>query len=324
MIISRTPFRISFAGGGTDFPEFFSREDGAVTSSAIDKYMHVMVNRRFDDTIRVSYTKTEIVEEIEAIQHPIVRECLNLLDVREGLEIVSVADIPAQAGLGSSSSFTVGLLNALHAFRGEHASAGRLAEEACHVEMDLVGEPIGKQDQYIAAFGGLRHIAFCRSGEVSVEPIICGRDLRQSLSERLLLFFTGKTRPASVILSEQRRVTPGKTDVLRRLRDLAVLARNVLIEGRDLRTFGEILHEGWVVKRGIVDGITNEEIDGLYDRAREAGAIGGKLLGAGGGGFLMLYVEPEAQPRVRAALAGTREVSFKLDPHGSRIIFVDE
>ncbi|MEJ2745305.1 MAG: GHMP kinase, partial [bacterium] len=241
MIISRTPFRVSFVGGGTDLREFYSETYGAVTSTAVDKYMYVTVNRvssYFDYKIRVSYSKTELVKRVRSVRHPIVREALTLMGLDGGLEIHSMADIPSQTGLGSSSSFTVGLLNALHAFKGEHASAEQLAQEACKIEIEILKEPIGKQDQYIAAYGGLKHIRFNPDETVYVDPIICSPNTREALFSNLMMFFTGWSRPASSILSKQKKVTSEKIGVLTKMRDLTRGLNEVLTSGKDLDRFG--------------------------------------------------------------------------------------
>ncbi|MDD5555889.1 MAG: GHMP kinase [bacterium] len=327
MIISRTPFRVSFVGGGTDLAEFYTRTHGAVVSTAIDKYMYITVSRLssyFSHRIRVSYAKTELVKEIGEIRHPIVREALRLTGLDGGLEIHSMADVPSQTGLGSSSSFTVGLLNALHAFRNEYASAEQLAREACRIEIEVLGEPIGKQDQYIAAYGGLRQITFNPDETVYVEPVICAPSTRAELFSNLLMFFTGWTRSASKILKVQKKATAGKMETLSKMRDLTREAAAVLTAGRGLDEFGDILHRGWMLKRELAGGITNPRIDRLYEKARRAGALGGKLLGAGGGGFLLFYVERQNRERVRRALAELMEIGVGFEPQGSKIIYVGE
>jgi D-glycero-alpha-D-manno-heptose-7-phosphate kinase len=322
VIISRTPFRISFAGGGTDLRAFYQHEPGAVTSTAINKYMYITVNKRFDHTVRVSYSKTEIVETAAEVQHPLVREALKKAGVLNGIEVTSISDIPAGTGIGSSSSFTVGLLNSLYAYTGTYAPPERLAAEACQIEIDLVGEPIGKQDQYIAAYGGFQHIRFNPDETVFVDPIVCPKQLKDALSGRLMLFYTGVTRSASEILTEQRKETGNKLDFLRRMRDLADEIRRVLVHGRPLDEFGRLLHEGWMLKRDLASGITNEQVDTAYESARKAGALGGKLLGAGGGGFLLLYVPEARQAGVRQALGDLRQVEFGLEPQGTKIVHV--
>jgi D-glycero-alpha-D-manno-heptose-7-phosphate kinase len=324
MIISRTPFRVSFAGGGTDLRNFYIHDYGAVTSTTIDKYMFITVNKRFDHTIRVSYSKTEIVNDVDEIKHGIVREALKLLGIHNGVEIHSMADVPAGTGIGSSSSFTVGLLNALHAYKGEFASAKRLAEEACQIEIDILKEPIGKQDQYIAAYGGLQHIQFNADESVFVDPVICSRETRDALNANLMMFYTGVTRNARDILERQSKDTPGKLDMLRTLRDISEQIRDVLIQGQRLDTLGELLHESWLVKKKIIPGISNHGLDEIYQRARDGGAVGGKILGAGGGGFFLLYVEPHNRENVRSKLKDLKEFQFSLEAQGSKIIYVGE
>jgi len=322
MIISRTPFRVSFAGGGTDLRAFYKHDYGAVISTAVDKYMYIQVNKRFDETIRVSYSKTEIVEAVDQIRHPIVREALKLVGIKQGIEIISVADIPAGTGVGSSSSFTVGLLNALYAYLGKHVDAESLASQACRIEIETLGEPIGKQDQYIAAYGGLQYIRFNRDETVYVDPVICSRQLKERLGKRLLMFYTGLKRSASEILTRQKKETASKLDYLRKLRDLARRMQQILIKDEDLQKFGELLHEGWMIKRGILSEISNNKIDSYYERALKAGAVGGKLLGAGGGGFILLYCLEEKHDCVRKALSELRELAITLEPQGSKIVYV--
>lgn len=324
MIITRTPFRISFAGGGTDLPSFYSQEPGAVLSTAINKYMYLTVKRRFGGTFRVSYSKTEICDGVENLEHPIVRECLKSLAMDSGLEIVSIADLPAQSGMGSSSSFTVGLLSALHALKGDFVSQDQLAREACEIEIDRLHEPIGKQDQYIAAYGGIQFFQFLPDGKVFVDPVICAPETKRELQRRLVLFFLGSTREARTVLAKQGANTAANMGALRHLCGLARQMREVLTSGRDLNSFGYLLQEAWQVKKSLEKSITNQQIDETYARAVEAGALGGKLLGAGSGGFLLFYCEPHHQDRLRRALAGLTEVSFTFDPQGSKVIYVGE
>ena len=324
MIITRTPFRISFVGGGTDLPDFYRVEPGAVVSTAINKYMYVVVNRRFTDAIRVSYySKTEIVDSVDEIQHSIVREALKLVEITKGIEIASIADVHAGAGLGSSSSFTVGLLNALYAYKGILKSAEELAKEACHIEIDIVGEPIGKQDQYIAAYGGFRYIQFNPDESVFTEPIIWSNENKQELAQNLLLLYTGNARKASSILGEQKENTKqsGNMDSLRKLYDMAFELKTLLNNGTSPDTLGRFLHQGWLLKRGLASTISNGKIDEYYKKALGAGAVGGKILGAGGGGFLLLYCPKEKQPQVKEAL-GFRELEFSFEPEGTKIIYV--
>ncbi len=320
MIITRTPFRISFAGGGSDLRASYARQPGAVLCTAIDKYMYLAVKEHFGRSFRVSYSRTEYSETIDGIQHPIVRECLKLVGVERPLEIVSMADLPAQAGMGSSSSFTVGLLHALYAFRDEVVTPNVLAEEACHIEIERLGEPIGKQDQYIAAYGGLQFIQFHQDGRVQVEPVACSKEVYRELDRRLLVFFTGITRSAREVLARQQRHTAEKLGVLAELCEIARRMRDVLVQGKDLGEFGRLLDESWQRKKSLEASISNDAVDAIYRRGREAGALGGKLLGAGAGGFLLFYCEPEAQPRLRETLGELTEVPFSFCPHGTRIV----
>ncbi len=327
MIISRTPLRISFAGGGTDLKSYYKNDLGAVTSTAINKYIYITVNKKFDDKIRVSYLKTEMVDKVEGVQHALVREAMKLAGVTQGVEITSIADIPSKGtGLGSSSAFTVGLLNALYAFKGEHKSAKTLAEESCRIEIDILGEPIGKQDQYIAAFGGLQHIQFHPGGEVFVDPVICKKEVKENLEKRLLLFYTGITRKAKSILKKQKENANYVENLasLKKMKNLAFDTRNCLINGNNLSSIGEYLHYGWQEKKKLARGITNKIVDEYYQEALKAGAIGGKLLGAGGGGFLLFFCEEKEQKKVREALCSLKEVPFKFEPQGSKIIYVEE
>lgn len=327
MIITRTPLRISFAGGGSDLPAFYERERGAVVSTAIDKYIYVTVNPKFDHKIRASYSVTEIVDRVADLKHELIREALYLLNIKEGIEITSISDIPSQGtGLGSSSSYTVGLLNALYAYEGHLAGAERLAAEACHIEIDRCRKPIGKQDQYIAAYGGLSYIRFNPDGSVFTDPILCSPMARKQLQTRLLMLYTGLTRSADGILSEQTQETrsnESKREALRRMVGLADQLFEALNRD-DLDAFGEILHAGWLEKRKLASNISNGRIDEWYQRARANGAIGGKLLGAGGGGFLLLYADPAHHDDICRALPELRKVPFSFCPQGSKIIYVEE
>jgi D-glycero-alpha-D-manno-heptose-7-phosphate kinase len=324
MIMTRTPFRISFAGGGSDLPSFYREEPGMVISTAISQYMYLTVKEAFGNTFRVSYSKTELCARTGDIQHPIVRECLNAMGISRGLEIVSIADLPAKSGLGSSGCFTVGLLSALNAMYGRNLDAGKLAQQACHIEIDRLGEPIGKQDQYIAAYGGIQFIQFQPDGNVFVDPVICSTETKRNLNSRLLLFFTGQTRKARTVLSRQNRNASANRAGLRRLCAIARFMREALTEGHDLKTFGELLHEAWQVKKSFEASITNSAIDELYDAGRRAGALGGKLLGAGSGGFLLFYCEPQKQKALRQTMAGTMEIPFAFEPQGSKVIYVGD
>jgi D-glycero-alpha-D-manno-heptose-7-phosphate kinase len=322
VIITRTPFRLSFAGGGTDLPSFFYEEEGAVLSTALNKYMHITVNRRFDQTIRLSYSKTEIRETVNDVEHPIFRSVLKRHAPQGGLELISMADIPSGTGLGSSSSFTVGLLHAVQGFLGKSKTADTLAQEACEIEIDELHEPVGKQDQYIAAFGGLQFIRFHPTGKVFVEPVVCAEKTKAELEASCLLFFTGITRDAKVVLKEQSENTNDKREVLREMAQHAHRLRKVLERGEKLESFGRILHEAWQLKKSVARNVSNPQIDAWYDAGLKAGATGGKILGAGSGRFLMLFCTPEKQPAVRQALSDLRPFDIKFDPQGSRIIFV--
>ena len=320
MIIVQTPLRISFFGGGTDFRGFYAQEEGCVLSVAIDKYIFVVVKQRFDERIRVGYTRTELVDGIDSVQHELIREALRLTGVDRRIEVNTMGDIPsAGSGLGSSSTVTVGLLNALHNHIGEPQGAQTLAEQACEIEIVRLGKPIGKQDQYIAAYGGVRFIRFLPDGTVQVERIAfpCG-DWRR-LEQRLMLFFTNVTRQSETVLTEQKANIPDRMDVLRRLKEMAFQGRS-LLECGDLDTFGRLLHQGWELKKQMASRITNGWIDEVYTQALRAGALGGKITGAGGGGFLLLYCPPERQEDVRTVLCELRELPFRLEPDGSKVI----
>jgi len=327
MIISRTPLRISFAGGGSDLPAFYQREPGAVVSTAIDRYIYITVNTKFDHKIRASYSVTEMVDRVDELKHELIREALKLVEVDGGIEITSISDIPSRGtGLGSSSTYTVGLLNALYAYSGRQAGAERLAREACQIEIERCSKPIGKQDQYIAAYGGLQYIQFNPDESVFVDPIICQPATRKKLQERFLLLYTGLTRSADRILEEQQRNTQkdeGRRQMLRAMTRLARELRETLYRG-ELDSFGEILHQGWLMKRELARGISNGSIDTWYEQARRHGAIGGKLLGAGGGGFLLLYARPERHLDIVRALPELRLIPFKFEPQGSKIIYIEE
>jgi len=326
VIISRTPLRISFFGGGTDIKDFYEKEGGAVLSAAIDKYIYATVNKKFDDQIRISYSKTEIVAAIDEVKHELVREAMKHTGIVKGIEITTISDIPSHGtGLGSSSTFTVGILHALHAYRGEHISAETLAKEACMIEIDMVKEPIGKQDQYIAAYGGLQFIQFNKDGSVYIDPIVCSSEMKEELQNYLMLFYTGMTRRASTILSEQKaNSSNNKLSELRSLKALAYEAKRMLERGRSMEEFGRLLDEGWKIKRTLASGISNNEIDQMYGIAKKAGALGGKIAGAGGGGFLLLCVPENRRESVRNALSGLKEVRLKIEPQGSKIIHVSD
>lgn len=306
MIISRTPLRISFLGGGTDLPSYYRSRAGSVVSAAIDKYIYVTVNPKFDERIRASYSTTEMVDSPEQLKHELIRSSLLKLGILGGIEITSISDVPSRGtGLGSSSTYTVGLLNALHASLGRHASAERLAREACEVELEMCNKPIGKQDQYIAAFGGLQQIRFNPDGSVYVDPVVSESGFTRELASHLLLMYTGVTRPASGILEEQSKNTEVDPSIRRSLDRLADLADRCVeaLRNKDLHAFGYLLHDGWMEKRKLASGISTRAIDDWYSSARKAGAYGGKLLGAGGGGFLLLCAPPRSSRQYRGGPA---------------------
>lgn len=323
MIISRTPFRVSFMGGGTDLPEFYREEEGAVLSTTINKFMYITINDRFDSTYRLSYSRTEIAESLDRIEHPIFKNVLGKYGVAgKGLEIISMADIPAGTGLGSSSSFTVGLLHAVKAHLGKFQSAEDLAAEASRIEIEDLGEPIGKQDQYAAAYGGLQLIRFLPSGQVVTEPLILAESVRKNLESSVMMFYTGTVRKAAEVLAEQRARTESKREVLRQMRNQAFTMRDLLQNESGVADTGRLLHEAWNLKKSLVATISNPEINEAYDLAMKNGAWGGKLLGAGGGGFLLMLAPEVAQPKIASALARYRRIPIQFEKLGSRIIFV--
>lgn len=323
MIITRTPLRISFTGGGTDLPAFYKNGYGAVVSTSIDKYIYITVNKRFDDSIRVSYSQTEIVNHVDELKHDIARECLRMVGIPGGIEITSIADIPSGTGLGSSSSFAVGLLNALYTYVGERLSAGELAKRACQIEINVLGHPIGKQDQYAAAYGGVNYFTFERSGDVQREKILVSDNDLRNMNRKLMMFYTGIRRSADGILSRQSQETKNKMEVLMFMRDQANRMRDGRVQKGFTPDFAKMLDEAWQKKKSITSGISNPEIDELYQKAISAGATGGKLLGAGGGGFILLYCDEPYQPAVREAL-GLRELDFEISLNGSRVVYFAE
>lgn len=321
MIITQTPLRISFAGGGTDFRGFYEKEFGSVVSTSIDKYIYVIVKERFDDKIRIGYSRTEMVDRVDDVQHELAREAMRMIGLKGGIEIATMADIPSEgSGLGSSSTVTVGLLNALHAYKGESVPAETLAQEACQIEIDILGHPIGKQDQYIAAYGGLRHFRFHGTEEVETFSIDIDNGARQRLCESLLLFYTGVTRKADGVLAEQKNNIADRMAVLIEMRDQAEKLAKQLKAG-DVASVGETLREGWAKKKQLASGISNPVIDELYELAMSAGATGAKITGAGGGGFLLVYTPPENRAAVRNSLSNLRELGITLSRDGSKVIF---
>lgn len=328
MIISRTPLRLSFVGGGTDLPGFYRIPGryGAVVSTSINRYIYITANRKWDDLIRLSYSKTEIVDSVDKIEHNIIREALRIVGIERGIEIVYMADLPLTgggSGLGSSSALAVGVLNALYAFKGQHVSAERLAQDACRIEIDILKNPIGKQDQYVAAYGGLNYIRFNGDEGVWLAPIICQPKTKQYLSDGMMLFFTGIERFSSDILQQQSAIIADRLPYHDRLVDLAEEMRTALCNN-DLSSFGRILHEGWECKRRLADAISNSDIDNWYEAGRRAGAFGGKIAGAGGGGFLMLFADRDDQEHVKRALSNLRSDTVEIESQGSKIIYVSD
>lgn len=324
MIVSRAPFRFSLGGGGTDLPAYYQQHGGFVVGAAIDSYMYVTANRRFYPSIRLAYSETEIVDDIARIRHPIFREALRMLGITSGIELTSVADLPSNSGLGSSSSFTVALLNALYAYKREFVSAERLAREACELEMVRLGEPVGKQDQYIAAFGNVTALSIARDGSVSVQAVPVRDEVLDELQNNLLIMYSGVERPAKLVLSEQgERVRAADSVVLAGMHRIQAIGREVyeLLVSGDIDRYGELLHEHWLLKRTFASKMTDDVLDQHYEAARQAGALGGKLIGAGGGGFFMLYVRPAQRRRVWETLAarGLRPLPFRFDLDGARI-----
>jgi D-glycero-alpha-D-manno-heptose-7-phosphate kinase len=323
-IVSRTPLRVSFAGGGTDMPAFFGQHPGAVVSTTINRYVYVQVKRHselFFEPIRINYSQSEQVNTVDEIENNIARECLRLLDIDPPIYISTVGDVPASTGLGGSSAFCVGLLNALHMMKGERASPGQLAEEASHVEIDVLAEPIGKQDQYAAAYGGLNFFTFKAQGTVSVEHKWHVNSNLGRLFESIMMFWTGHQRDASGVLVEQQRNIEDRLDTLIRMRDQAHELEQLLDSRElDLDKLAAILDEGWQLKKSLASRITNPQIDAWYLAALDAGALGGKLCGAGGGGFLMLIVPPAAQKSVRKALHNLVHMPVSYESFGSQVV----
>ncbi|HEX4553021.1 MAG TPA: GHMP kinase [Xanthobacteraceae bacterium] len=324
MIIVRSPLRITLGGGGTDLPSYYRDHEGFLIAAAIDKFVYVTVIKPFVPGIYLKYSKIEHVDTIDEVEHPIVRESLKQFDfVPPQIEITTLADIPAGTGLGSSGSFTTALLRALHAHAKGLVHPHELAEQACHIEIDRLGEPIGKQDQYIAAFGGITCFSFRRGGAVEVAPLDIDEETRNALEDNLMLFFTGFSRSASKILMDQNQRTmkndAGMIDNLHYVKDLGLRSREAL-EAGDLHEFGELMHEHWQNKRKRSGGMSNTTIDGWYDLAMANGAIGGKLIGAGGGGFLMFYTEDKVRLRTAMREAGLVDVRFHFEFEGTKIV----
>lgn len=324
MIITKTPFRISFCGGGSDIADFYREYGGCVLSTTINRYMYLSIHPYFDpDRTALKYSQNEIVSDLRDISHSIFHCVLNEKDIH-GVEISSTADVPSGTGLGSSSTFTVGLLHTLYCYQGRYVSKGKLAEEACRVEIDKLNAPIGKQDQYAAAFGGLNFIRFHKDDSVSIEPVITKGETLKRLQENLVMFYTGMTHDAAQILSEQKRTISEKVKTQNLIR-MCELARSMKysLENNSLDDFGAILNEGWQKKRELAGGISNSKIDGWYDIAMKHGAYGGKLLGAGGGGFLLFYCPREKQALLHEKL-GLRVFPFRFEHDGSSIVYIGD
>lgn len=325
MIVTRTPMRISLGGGGTDLPSYYRRDGGFLVSAAIDKYVYILVNKRFEDSIRVSYSKTEVADSVDQIEHPIVREALRLVGIERGIEIVSVADLPSDTGLGSSSSFTVGLLNALHTFKRERIPPQQLAEEACTIEVEILKEPIGKQDQYIGAFGGITCLEIERDGQVHVSPVLVNDHTVENMEGSVILFYSGiKRRSSEVLEGQSKAIAEDEGQVFQAMREIKSIGYRVkeALEAGDLCRFGELLHHHWETKKLLSGRVSSPQIDRWYDLARQNGALGGKIMGAGGGGFFMFYCNHNDKSHLRQALAdeGLREMRYAIDLEGSKVL----
>jgi D-glycero-alpha-D-manno-heptose-7-phosphate kinase len=327
MIITRSPFRVSFFGGGSDLAAFYRRRVGAVLSTTIDRYMYLSAHPYFDGTsIHVKYSSSELARTVAEVRHPIVRRVLERIGPDGGVEITSTADVPAGTGLGSSSAFTVGLLNLLYAYAGRHASVERLAREACQIEIDDLGTPIGKQDQYASAYGGLNLIRFFPDESVDVTPLVISSECRRTLERALLMFYTGEQRSAASVLTEQRAALASDEEKAAAMQKMVeqVYQAKALLEADQVEAFGRLLDDAWRLKRSLTTKISNATIDQMYEAARAAGAWGGKLLGAGGGGFLLLAAAPERHDAIRAALGGALELPLRLERGGSKVVYMSE
>ena len=325
MIISRTPLRISFCGGGTDVQDYWENYEGAVISTSIDKYIYIIVKERYDNEIWLKYSENEIVYDVNDIKHTRWRECLKKVGIDKGIEIVCLSEVPKGTGLGGSSAFTIGTLNALYALKGISKSSSELAKEACEIEIEVLKEPIGKQDQYASSHGGFNLIEFKKDRDVIINPIILSPEIKKRLCSNLLLFNTKVTRDAKEILCEQNKKNniESKKEMLHKMKEFAYSAKDAL-HSSDLRRFGELLHENWEYKKKMACNLSNSKIDYYYDLAIKAGAIGGKICGAGGGGFLLFYAEPEKQESGRDVLKDLKELEFNFESFGSKIIYIGE
>jgi len=326
MIISRTPFRLSFFGGGTDYPTWYRKHGGAVLATTIDKYCYITCRNLppfFEHRICVIYSKMEYCQTVEEIAHPAVREVLRYLQYDRGIELHHDGDLPARSGMGSSSAFTVGLLHAMYALRGQMVSKHHLAMESIRLEQDILKETVGSQDQVLAAYGGLNHIAFLPNGEIAVRPMTITQERIWELNAHLMLFYTGIKRTASNIAESYVNGIEDRKRQLRLMKDLVEESLSILNSNQDINGFGELLHEAWQAKRSLSASVSNAHVDEIYEQALSAGAIGGKLAGAGGGGFLLLFVPPARQPEVREKLNQLIYVPFQFEFSGSQIIFCD-
>lgn len=322
MIITQTPLRISFFGGGTDFKDYYRlNKSGAVLSTAIDKCIYVIIKKRFDDKIYINYSRKEIIDSVDEIKHDLVREAMRKTGIEKGVEITTLADVPSEGtGLGSSSSVTVGLLNTFYLYQVQSQPAAILARQACEIEIDILKRPIGKQDQYSAAFGNLNLIKFNPDDTVTLQQLSLDEEVERELEANLMLIYTGITRRSSDILSEQKKNIKDRISVLNDIRDMVEEGKEYLIKGK-LDDFGKLLHQGWERKKKLAQGISNPLIEEVYQAARKAGALGGKISGAGGGGFLLLYCPLEQQNRIRKALRNLRELPFRFEKEGTKAIF---
>lgn len=324
MIISRTPYRISFFGGGTDYPGWYLKHGGAVLATAIDKYCYITCRYLppfFEHRNRIVYSKIESVSSIDEIQHPSVRETLRFLNVERGIEIHHDGDLPARSGMGSSSSFTVGLLNALYALKGIMPSKHQLLTESLHIEQNMIKETVGSQDQTLAAYGGFNHVSFMQNGDVAVRPVIMSAEAIHHFNDHLMLFYTGIKRTAADVADSYVLNIDDKKRQLRIMKDLVEEALSILGKGGDFHEFGTLLHEAWQAKRSLSSRVSNIQVDDMYEAALRAGALGGKITGAGGGGFMLLFVPPQHQKKVREALKTQIHVPFRIDNTGSQIVY---
>ena len=327
MIITRTPFRISFAGGGTDLKAYYSKETGRVISSTIDKYIYVVVKKQIgivEHKYRINWSKVEFKDSIDEIEHPIVREALRLFGIDFPIEITTFTDIPGQTGLGSSSAFAVGLVHALHALKGEMVSKNTIATTAAHIEVDILGRSMGKQDHYASAYGNLNIFTFNRNGTVGVDPVLYRQEVKDAIEGNLHLFYLKSKRDASKILKVQEQKTPELLKNLSELKGLVTPLSEIFSSGVDINKFGDLLHQGWMIKKSLTDVISSSDIDTYYQKALDSGAIGGKLLGAGGGGFLLLYIEKKNQQFLVDALSDLYHLNVRFDQAGTRITYYDQ